>query len=304
LGILVGTASWAEKTLIDSKRFYPADVKSAEDRLRYYAQRFALVEIDASYYALPTAQNAERWAERTPEGFTFNVKAFRLFTGHQTPYATLDRDIREQLGEPEKPNVYLSELPPSVADELWRRFALGLAPLQKAGKLGCVLFQFAPWFVISRKSFAHIELCMHKLPGMRLAVEFRNRSWFDQGRAQDVLAFEREHGFSHVVVDEPQGFSSSIPAIWETTSDLAVIRLHGRNRETWNKRGLGSAAERFDYLYDETELEELGERILQFSTQAPRTHVVFNNSHRDYSQRNALWLLEWLKGRDGKSRDA
>jgi uncharacterized protein YecE (DUF72 family) len=295
MAILVGTASWAEKTLIDSKRFYPKEVRSAEDRLRYYANLFSLVEVDASYYALPTPQNAQLWAERTPENFIFNLKAFRIFTAHQTPFATLDKDIRQQLGQPDKANLYLHELPSEIADELWRRFALALSPLQRASKLGCVLFQFAPWFVISRKSFAHIETCVEKLPGVQLALEFRNRSWFDAGREKDVFSFECKRNLIHVVVDEPQGFASSIPALWETTSDdLAIVRLHGRNAETWNKKGLASAAQRFDYLYNESELEELGGKILDFASKAQRTHVVFNNSHLDYSQQNAMWLQEWL----------
>ena len=82
--ILVGTASWADKSLLDSGLFYPKQAKSAEARLRHYATHFPLVEVDSSYYALPAPQVAQLWAERTPETFVFDVKAFRIFTQHQT----------------------------------------------------------------------------------------------------------------------------------------------------------------------------------------------------------------------------
>src|SRR5213596_4170745 len=96
--ILVGTASWTDKTLIACGRFYPKDAKSAEARLRYYASQFNLVEVDSSYYAMPAPATAELWAERTPAGFVMNVKAFRLFTGHQTEPKVLHSDIQHALG--------------------------------------------------------------------------------------------------------------------------------------------------------------------------------------------------------------
>jgi uncharacterized protein YecE (DUF72 family) len=93
----------------------------------------------------------------------------------------------------------------------------------------------------------------------------------------------------HVVVDEPQGFSSSIPSIWEiTTPQLAIARFHGRNKETWEKKGLSSAAERFNYLYSEAELRELATRLSELSENAEETHALFNNCYRDYGQRNAI----------------
>jgi uncharacterized protein YecE (DUF72 family) len=83
------------------------------------------------------------------------------------------------------------------------------------------------------------------LTGDQVAVEFRHQSWLNENHADDVLAFEREHNLTHVVVDEPQGFVSSIPAVWDVTcQSVAVVRLHGRNRQTWAKKGLSTAAER------------------------------------------------------------
>lgn len=145
--ILIGTASWTDKSLVDSKLFYPPQVKSPEERLKFYASRFPLVEVDSSYYALPSERNALLWAERTPAEFVFDVKSFRLFTQHQTPPEALPPDVRVALGRLEKRNVYYKDVPEDLREELWTRFQRAIQPLQTAGKLGVVLFQFPPWFV-------------------------------------------------------------------------------------------------------------------------------------------------------------
>ena len=224
--ILVGTASWTDPTLIASGRFYPPQAKTAQARLQYYASQFPLVEIDSTYYALPHRRTAELWAERTPADFVFDAKAFRLFTGHPAQVSALPVDLRGALAPTGKSNLYLRDLPEEVRAELWQRFRLGLEPLRQSGKLGVVLLQFAPWFVFGRESFAHIAHCAQMLDGFRLAVEFRNESWFVENTREQTLAFERDHGLVHVVVDEPQGFASSIPQVWEVTCpDLAILRF-------------------------------------------------------------------------------
>src|SRR5438270_1074322 len=100
--ILIGTSSWTDKTLIESGRFYPASARTPEDRLRYYASQFPIVEIDSSYYGIPTESNAQLWIERTPPEFIFNIKAYRLFTRHQTPVVSLGKELRETLGARDK----------------------------------------------------------------------------------------------------------------------------------------------------------------------------------------------------------
>jgi uncharacterized protein YecE (DUF72 family) len=292
--ILVGTASWTDKTLIESGRFYPRTATSAEARLRYYATQFPLVEIDSTYYALPAERAAELWAERTPPHFVFNVKAFRLFTGHPAQPSALPADVRPETKK-ETARLYYQDLPEELRGELWQRFRAGIEPLRRSGKLGAVLLQFAPWFVFGRERLAHIEHCAEMLAGLPLAVEFRNKSWFGDKTRSRTLAFEREHGLAHVVVDEPQGFPSSVPQVWEVTNpELALLRLHGRNAETWAKKGLASAAERFDYLYSAEELEALAPPVTALVTGARRVHVLFNNCHGDKAQRNAAQFRDLL----------
>lgn len=295
--ILVGTASWTDKSLIEAGTFYPPDVTTPEERLRFYASQFPIVEVDSSYYALPSSRNSALWVERTPPGFVFDVKAFRLFTRHQTPPSALPRDIQRAMPPlpDNKRNLYYQDVPPELRTELWRRFKEALEPLAFAGKLGVVLFQFPPWFTPTPQNFDHILHCADAMEGFQLAVEFRNRAWLAPRREREALAFLRENGLAFVIVDEPQGFSSSVPAVWEVTSpQAAIVRLHGRNSETWAKKGLASSAERFNYLYSTDELAELAPSVRSLAEQAGEVHAIFNNNFRDYAQRNAKQMAELL----------
>jgi uncharacterized protein YecE (DUF72 family) len=295
--ILVGTASWADKTLIQSGRFYPPTAKTPEARLRYYAERFPLVEIDTSYYGLPSAETAEHWAERTPPEFVFDVKAFRSFTGHPARPSALPADLRQALGAPPQKNIYYRDLPEELRAELWSRFRAALSPLKRAHKLGAVLLQFAPWVIANRDGHALVAHAAQMLEGYPLAVEFRNKSWFSDAARERVLAFEREHGLAHVVVDEPQGFPSSVPQIWEATNEqLGVLRLHGHNHAMWTAKHLASSAERFNYYYSPSELDVLAESATRLKDRVRRLHVLFNNCFEDKAQRNALEFTQRLAG--------
>jgi uncharacterized protein YecE (DUF72 family) len=303
--VLVGTASWTDKTLIASKRFYPKEATSAESRLRYYASRFPLVEVDSSYYAMPAPDTAQLWAERTPSTFTMNVKAFRLFTGHQTSPTVLHRDIAQAIGPIDKKHLYYKDLGSEIRDELWRRFHEALEPLQRAGKLGLVHFQFAPWVMRNRAGLAHVEHCVERMAGHVVSVEFRHQSWFDEAHRATTLALERELGVVHTVVDGPQGFANSVPMLWEVTHpSFALVRLHGRNAQTWNLPGATSASERFNYDYGDAELSELASRIQRFARDTAMTHVVFNNNMEDQGQRNATTLMRILDELDSSPSPA
>lgn len=293
--ILVGTASWTDKSLIACKRFYPRGCTSAEDRLRFYASQFPIVEVDSSYYAMPSAGNSQLWAERTPDGFVFNVKAFRALTTHQTPHVALPPDLRPLVDAKGKPNVYAKDLPGEVWEELWRRFLLALQPLRDAGKLGALHFQFPPWFVTKPDSYDYLDEVRQRLADYTVAIEFRHKSWFSRATQDATLAFERERGFVNVIVDEPQGASNSIPSVWEVTNpSLAIVRLHGRNEKTWNIQGATAASDRFNYDYSKQELEGLAPPIRHVASQSLTTHVIFNNNFEDQGPRNGAMLQQIL----------
>jgi uncharacterized protein YecE (DUF72 family) len=294
MSVLIGTASWTDKTLIACGRFYPKGCSSAEQRLRYYASQFPIVEVDSSYYAMPAPATSQLWAERTPNGFVMNVKAFRLFTGHQTQAMVLHKDIQQALPASTRRNFYYRDLPDEIIDELWRRFIEALLPLAASGRLGLVHFQFPPWLLCNRAGHAHVELCVRRMAGHTLSVEFRHQSWFGSHTAS-TLAFLRELGVVHTVVDGPQGFANSVPAVWELTHpDVALVRLHGRNTATWDIEGATAASDRFNYDYPAGELADIAERVRRLAGLAPHTHVIFNNNMEDQGQRNARSLMQLM----------
>ncbi len=295
--IQVGTASWTDKSLIQSKRFYPRGCSTAEDRLRFYASCFPMVEVDSSYYAMPSAKNSQLWADRTPDNFRFNVKAFRLFTGHQTPQIALPKDIAEELAPhfAGKKNIYYKDVPDSIRDVLWARFESAVKPLKDAGKLTALHFQFAPWMIPGDQAFRHIEECAGRLPGYLIAVEFRNRAWFDGKRDEETIAFERDLGVAHLVVDEPQSGSKSIPQVWAVASPKPVIlRLHGRNETTWDAKGLTAASDRFDYDYSNAEIAELAVKVREIAQRVELVQVINNNNYEDQNVRNAASMMREL----------
>ena len=286
--ILVGITSWTEPTLIESGRFYPQEARSAETRLKYYASRFAIVEVDSTYYALPAERTSGLWVERTPANFLFDVKAFRLFTQHPTPPSALPKDIREVIPPQlkEKRNLYYRDLPPEIIKELWYRFERALLPLDSAGKLGVILFQFPHWFYPGNEQHEYILSCKDRLPQYTLAIEFRQGSWVNQKNLERTMTFLTDNQLPYVCVDEPQGTKASVPPVIEGTADIGVIRFHGRNKENWEKHGI-STAERFNYLYSDDELKSWLPEIRDLASKTTQLHVLFNNCYSDKAVVNA-----------------
>jgi uncharacterized protein YecE (DUF72 family) len=287
--IRVGTASWTDRTLIESG-WYPPEANNPEKRLRYYARQFPLVEVDATYYALPAEQTARAWAERTPPGFTFNIKAFSLFTQHPTPVRAFPADLREAAGAAGKDRVYLKDVDPAVAEAAWDRFLAALGPLRDAGKLGAILLQFPPWFPIGSGRKDYILACAQRAAPDRVCVEFRNRTWMTGDNERETLDFLASHQLPYVCVDMPQGYPSSIPPVLAATTDLAVVRMHGHS-EKWTSKEI---AEKFGYKYSDSELDEWAGRLRGLAGQAEVTHVLFNNCYRDWAHVNAQQLTERL----------
>jgi uncharacterized protein YecE (DUF72 family) len=294
--VLVGTAGWTDKTLTARGVFYPPAASSAEARLRYYATRFPLVEVDATYYALPAPRMAEYWVERTPPEFVFDIKAFALMTGHPVETARLPLELRSTLppAVAKKPRAYPKDLPRETIDAVWGTFRSALEPLVQAQKLGAVLLQYPRWFLPGSQSREMILEARERLAGLPCAIEFRNQRWFTSNTAERTLEFLSSQRLPYVVVDEPQGLESSVPALAEVTSpDLAIVRMHGRRGDLWEKPGV-STTERYRYLYDRSQLAEWLPRISALSTKATRTHVVFNNCYANYGTTNALEMQDLL----------
>jgi uncharacterized protein YecE (DUF72 family) len=286
--ILVGTASWTDRTLLESG-WYPASADTAEKRLSHYASHFRLVEVDATYYSPPAEQTAALWVQRTPAEFTFNIKAFSLLTGHPTRVSAIYKDLRPEV---DKKNVYPDDLGPAAYEEVWTRFLSALGPLVEAGKLGAVLFQFPPWFTIRRSNKQYLLEVERRCRPLRAVFEFRHESWFDGSNREETLDFLRKHRLPYVCVDMPQGHKSSIPPVLAATADLSVVRFHGHS-ERWTSKDIH---EKFGYLYSKRELKDWAPKLRELAGETEQTHVLMNNCYSDYAQRNASQLIDLLDG--------
>ncbi len=272
--IRIGTCSWADDAL--SKHWYPKGLPAGE-RLGYYAQHFDTVEVDSTYYRLPAEEMVARWADRTPDDFVMHVKAFGLMTRHPVKLEALPPDLRDDAPTDDKGRV---ERPSrEFRGEVFRRFLEALAPLRSSGKLGGILFQFPSYVVYKDRSLDYLQWAREQLGDDEMLVEFRHVSWLDDEHRDETLRFLEELRATHVIVDAPriEGAKNLTPTVLALTSPTAYIRFHGRNAETWNKRG-GSAAERFDYLYSDEELQEWVEPLRELAGQASQAYGFFNNN--------------------------
>jgi uncharacterized protein YecE (DUF72 family) len=287
--IRVGTSSWADQQLLASG-WYPRSTNTPAGRLAHYSRHFDLVEVDTSYYAIPAVETTQAWVDRTPEEFTFDVKAYGLFTGHRVAAGTLPADLRPPGGG----QLRWRDLEPEIYDELWARFRDTLEPIAKAGKLGVVLLQFPPWLVRSDAARDRItdaaQRCRQLGDGsVRLAVELRNASWFGQ-HTLDTLRFLQRHDLSYVCVDMPQGHPSSVPPVLVVTADPAVIRFHGHS-ERW---ATGDKQEKFRYAYRDRELADWAQRLRGLARDTTELHALFNTCCGDQAVRDATRLTELL----------
>ena len=273
--IRVGTCSWADETL--TKVWYPPGVRSGEERLRYYAEHFDVVEANSTYYRLPDRHLVELWAQRTPPGFTMHVKAFGVMTRHPVKVEQLPTDLRDvptdERGRVDRP-------PREFRAEVFKRFHEALEPLRETGKLGGILMQFPPYVVYKPQSLEYIEWAQEQLRGDEMLVEFRHASWLDEENRAATLSFLEDRGLNYVIVDAPRsGARNVLPTVVAVTGPIAYVRFHGRNEQTWNKR-TGSAAERFDYLYSEDELREWVPQLRELAEQSQEVYAMFNNNGR------------------------
>jgi uncharacterized protein YecE (DUF72 family) len=301
--VRVGICSWADPALIEAGTFYPKKSMSAEARLRFYAAVFDVVEVNASYYAIPDVLTVRRWAERTPPGFVFHVKAWSLMTGHHPRPQSLPADVQAALPErvrrSPRGEILADDVPAEGVDAAFRLFRAALAPLAEAGKLGYVLFQFAPWVHFEPARLDYLASLPERLPGATVAVEFRHRSWFPD-HADETLRALRAARLAHVVTDAP-AVGGAVPHVTAVTAPTAVLRLHGRNAEGFLRQLRGeepSVREKYDYLYSHAELAALVPEIGGLAEDSEEVFVSFNNNNRDYPVRNAL-ALRTLLGQRG-----
>ena len=289
--VRIGTCSFADDALV--KWWYPRGLPPSE-RLGFYAERFSTVEIDSTFYRVPDAAMVQRWADRTPEGFSIHIKAFGLMTRHPVRLEQLPPELRE--GMPLDARGRVDRPSREARATVFREFLSALEPLRRSGKLGGILFQLPPYVVPKPASFDYLAWARDQLGGDEMLVEFRHRDWFAESRRAEVLGWLEQHRMSYVTVDAPRLDAASVPqTVIAVTGPLAYVRFHGRNAATWSKRG-GGAAQRFDYLYDRDELAGWVEPLRELAGSAEQTFAFFNNNNQTDGVAQAPAGAELLRG--------
>jgi uncharacterized protein YecE (DUF72 family) len=271
--IYVGTSSWADPGFVEE--WYPPDLP-ARDRLPYYAERFEAVEVNSTFYAIPAERTVRRWAEVTPDDFTFDVKVHRLLSRHSAGLDSLPEQLRERASTGGRGRVRLTKrLEAALADALLE----AVAPLADAGKLATFLVQLSPGFSPHEHDLDELAPLVERLAPHPVAIEFRHRSWVNKPeRLERTLGWFEDHGAVWVGVDAPTGRSITIMPPVDAVTDprVAYLRAHGRNAEGY-VRGR-SVAERFAYRYNDEELEEIGGRARELANTAAQVRLHFNNN--------------------------
>jgi uncharacterized protein YecE (DUF72 family) len=291
VAIVVGTSSWSDPGFVE--HWYPQGL-AARERLPFYAERFDAVEINSTFYAIPAVSTVERWAEATPDGFTFDVKLHRALSRHAAQLKDLPVEMRDEVETTDRGRVVLDD---ATLDEMLRRTREAMEPLAKAGKLSSFLLQLTPAFAPRENELDELTPVLEGLAPTPVAVEFRRRSWASEKRFESVLEFLSAHDAVFVCVDSPPGDHVPIfPPVDAVTDDrLAYMRCHGRNTEGYLHGR--SVAERFDYDYDRKELEEISERAGKLDQEAEQVHVMFNNNARELAPKAAR-ALRGVLGQD------
>jgi uncharacterized protein YecE (DUF72 family) len=273
--VRIGTCSWADEAL--TKHWYPPGTP-AQARLPHYAEHYSTVEVDSTYYRVPTEQMVRGWAERTPAGFVMHVKAFGLMTRHPVKLEQVPPELREGLPVDDRGRV--DRPPRELRGLVFDAFLDALEPLRASGKLGGVLFQLPPYVTWKPSSLDSLEWANDRLRGLRMLVEPRHRSWYEEDVRAELLRWLEERGLSWVVVDAPRLDGGNVPlTLVAATSPLAYVRFHGRNAGTWNVRG-GSAADRFDWTYAPEELREWAPPLRELAGEAEEVYALFNNNNQ------------------------
>ena len=287
--VLFGTTSWADRGLVQAGTFYPRRTMTARDRLAFYASRFPLTEVAATYRFPPTPELARQWVERTPPGFVFDVRAWSLFTGAPTLPDSLWPDLQDSVPAHyrDRRRLYPGHLPGEVLDECWARFLHALRPLQSAGRIGVVVFQYPGWFGPRPEAWADLELLAHRMEGFKVAVEFRSPKWLAGDDCEPVLEWLESHGLAYVCVDGPGDGPRAGSGMVASTAEVAVVRFVGRRAvegEPWTA----------PYRYDRDELGGWVGRLRALAGSSPEVHVLMDNCWGSDAVDNAAELFHLL----------
>ncbi|MFH1540139.1 MAG: DUF72 domain-containing protein [bacterium] len=246
--IRIGTSGYSFRDWVGP--FYPAGTHPGK-MLEFYAKKFNVVEINATYYRVPPPRTFEGMARRTPDRFGFVVKTHKGMTH--------DRNCDT---------------------EGFRRLHDAVEPLREAGKLLGFVAQFPYGFKFSRGNLDYLIRLKENFSNEHFHVEFRNRTWL---RESVFIALESS-GIGFCMVDEPP-LKGLLPPVARATTRVAYVRFHGRNKDDWWHPREGS--DRYNYDYSNEELSEWVDPILKIEKKNDCVLLFFNNCHFGRAPRNA-----------------
>jgi uncharacterized protein YecE (DUF72 family) len=277
--VRVGTSGWSYPTGNGSWNglFYPAAGRRPRgrgrfDELRFYADHFDTVEVNSSFYRIPSAATSASWARRTPPGFEFSLKLFQKFTH---PEMFLKATGADPL-----------DLDQKDVDE----FRAGIDPLAQAGKLGALLAQFPASFKNDSNARGYLEWLLERFRDYDIAVELRHRSWSDDPK--DTLRLLGEHQSAWAQIDEPKFRLSIRQNLLPNVRTFYYLRLHGRNAAQWWTHE--KSEDRYNYLYSAAELEPFAEAAREASREVKKAYLYANNHFSAKSVANAAILKHQL----------
>ena len=262
------------------------------ERLQWYAQHFDLVEVNSTFYSVPEPRMVERWCAATPDDFTFDVKLHQLLSFHSTPAKLLPPALQRGAETDARGRVKST---PDLQQALLKIFLRATSIFRDAGKLGVFLLQLSPVFSPRKHKLVEIDPLIEMLSDYELAIEFRNRNWAVGDQLKATMDFLQKHHAVFVNLDAPESdhfmvMPSDVDEV--TNSNVAYLRLHGRNANAYITGK--TVAARFDYDYSENEIAEVAQRSRKLASEARELHVVFNNNNLDYAPRAALRLRKAL----------
>ncbi|CAM2880143.1 DUF72 domain-containing protein [Paenibacillus sediminis] len=265
--IQIGLAGWG-----DHEDLYGAGIKAPE-KLNKYSRYLPIVELDSSFYAIPTPERMKGWSTQTPDHFGFIVKAYQGMTGHTR-----------------------GNIPFEDERTMFQVFRDSVEVLQGDGKLRAVLFQYPPWFDCTHHNVDILRRTKEWMEGFPVALEFRHQSWFTPEMRDKTLSFMRQEGWIHSIADEPQIGEGCVPIVLEPTqAEATMVRFHGRNAAGWKASGQENWREvRYLYRYSVQELLEWKDRILQLGKSTKQIWIIFNNNSGGDAASNARQLMSML----------
>jgi uncharacterized protein YecE (DUF72 family) len=260
--------------------------------LSFYASQFPMVEVNFTYYRMPSARVTQGMERKTPKEFEFVVKLNRVMTHSNPIIGSYVPDSGQAVGGPV--DLFGHASSQAIGSAAWSleraiaEFKKGIEPFVDAGKLKCVLAQF-PWgFKNTRDNLRYVIDLAKEFDEFWFVVEFRNATW----ASDSVFDALRQNNIGFCCVDEPQLEGLFPPVITSTSSDVSYVRFHGRNAAKWWRHDRSS--ERYDYLYSIEELRPWADKIQMLAENSKQTYVLFNNCTDGKAAQNAKQMLSLL----------